>query len=1158
MGADSGSEASARFAFQQLKPICVPILSQASLTPSTTQKTLLLLEALLVTLRGLPNNSATFTPNLIKYVFFPISSILQRNPTPTIPDQIFEKCLLVLDFLCNEWWWTCELKEWGQFVMLASAVICGIDGRKRDDETKEAAARYLWTLMRDHSDDPADAPDTRGSKARFPDLQEYANSQKFIPVLGQTLNGLLGCAESPHLALQLVSLQCTKLLLSSYLPSHAIPSVLPGVVSTMGKVALGHGGTRGWQKGDVVDRALGVMAVAIVNGIGDEICIEEGAIKPAATRLEDLADIAQDLEGDASTPNVERTPASPWATPRTPAWLRGTASQLHIALNALSSLLSHPTPSALIALSRLSSTVLSSTTLTLPTTHTLLLSNLLTLSVHDLAIVADPSKESLKSILTSPIPSHLHTLLQMTHQNLSTLPIMIPSHSDAKVGHMAMQVVAVCQLAEYKALGAISAGVAQFLGSIGGIEKWGYRLLQVLEFTMPAIAPYASNAAAFLTEGDVYTPGFPPLEMKHVASRETRNALEKMLRALGAAGGEGSLFAIDWFVGVAAWGRGTTQVAALWCAGRILEGAGGVELEREPETDIRPVGKRFQQVIRSMVKVVADFWNSEDWEGDEDKRDDETAAADDFNLVEYRKGVVPLKTLINFDPSSDAPPPTSVLPSRETQSTLHVVHSLQLLTIASGIITTGFSPLLLHTIYPLLRSLVSPIPIVASTAQAALYHITRNCSYASPANLLLSNFDYALDAASRRLTRARLDVQATKVLVELVRLIGRDVVVRAGDVIEVCFDRLDEYHGYGVLVEGLVQVLGQVVAVVEIEEQMKEGEDGDGEVKAEQLKIKTAEELGRGEDRLDAFVEWYKHRNDIPGKEKAEDLGPTPQQARGLSKDDQANEERPTQPIDQKDDTPQPSPTQTLVERIVSRSIYFLTHPSPLIRARILALLRSSTAVLRSSPSSILPSVHKAWPFIVNRFSDPEPFVVTEAAALVEGLVTHAGDFMAHRVWDDVWPRFQKMLVALDQADAKSALAKRGRGGVGTESAYSVSHRTYRSLLAVLAGVASGVRLKDELMWDVAVACRRFLSAGAHAELRAHAREVYVRLGRGNPDMVWLVLCATLGKDPREPEQGVAEGETEAAGNGIRWPSHLRNENWDCAVDVGIVLGAIG
>lgn len=116
---------------------------------------------------------------------------------------------------------------------------------------------------------------------------------------------------------------------------------------------------------------------------------------------------------------------------------------------------------------------------------------------------------------------------------------------------------------------------------------------------------------------------------------------------------------------------------------------------------------------------------------------------------------------------------------------------------------------------------------------------------------------------------------------------------------------------------------------------------------------------------------------------------------------------------------------------------------------------------------------------------------------------------MFRRIWEDVWPRFQMMLDTLNITDASNALSKRGSGAVGTESAYTHSHRLYRSLLMTMTAAAKGVEVQDSSVWQVIIAFRRFLHKQAHDELQSRARDLYIAVAKNNADAVWLALSST-------------------------------------------------
>ena len=431
---------------------------------------------------------------------------------------------------------------------------------------------------------------------------------------------------------------------------------------------------------------------------------------------------------------------------------------------------------------------------------------------------------------------------------------------------------------------------------------------------------------------------------------------------------------------------------------------------------------------------------------------------------------------------------------------MHRALCLQLLAITAGILQSKFPQLFIQTLYPVLHSLTSPDAFLSLTALATLKYITVVTSYASPANLLLSNFDYALDSVSRRLTRRWLDIDATKVLVILVRLVGSDIVERAGDVVEECFDRLDDYHEHLIIVEGLVEVLGEVITVIQ-SDNSKDATTG--------AKPKQARNQPRG---AQAFLLWHRERAQEIQSDNT-DYGRAPRTAWGSEKEAQHDSDDEEAAPRSEADAEQPAtPIQSLTKQIVSRSMYFLTHGSPVIRARILMLLTSAAAVLPES--ALLPSINSAWPFILNRLSDNEPFVIGAAASLIEGLTTYAGDFMFRRIWDDVWPHFQKLLDKLNAADSKSALARRGHGAIGTASAYTISHRLYRSIIKTMTATIKGVHPHEMSLWRVTLVFRRFLSQHAHEELQACAKDLYLAIASRSADTVWLALSATAESTP--------------------------------------------
>ena len=1010
-----------------------------------------------------------------------------------------EKVLIAFHLLVESWWWTCDLKVWDQMFLICSAILGGFDGKaagknkSRDDETKDAAMSCLFALLRPRMSEEAQKRFLSSDQARdrFSELQGHAQSEKFVAIIGQTLDSVLMSAESPHMPLQCHSLEVLSLLIDLYLPDHIIPSVLPGVVSKMIKVCLGVPGSKGWANGEVVTRGLNVLQTVVIKSIGDEVCLKEGAVR----RFNDLEDIFEE-------PELPQNITGTYGTKRTQSWVRGTATQLHIALNNLTPLVSHPTPSALHALTKASASILGSTPLTLPLTQSLLLSFLLSLSLSDYPLISSESQSSLMELLTRQ--SDAQTSLQQTlmanlGDNLSALPRLLSTQADAKVSHTAALIEAVCRLA-YTAdrqipFNPVIKGVGKLLGPAGGIEKWGWNLLSVLEFVEPPIVIVNSSGAQMTLEADVNIPewlSFPELIFKNISSHTTRQGLETMFQALGSAGGDGCLFAVEWFANVGRLGATSTSVAALWCACRLLEGVAKISLSehRTATASDKSPSRRLEKQVRALAKSIAELWDKTDFEFTPSTKLNHSD--DDLGFfVQHRKGIVPIHDTLKIHESWPK------LPSTSLQPMIHRALCLQVIAIAAGVTQSRFAPLFIHTLYPILHSLVSPLSFLSSTAVATLRFMTIFTSYASPANLLLSNFDYVLDAVSRRLTQRWLDIDATKVLGIMIRLVGSDVVDKAGDIVEECFDRLDEFHGYEIIVDGLIEVLSEVIKVIEMDTRIDP-----------QNHSKPAAPPFR-QPSLDDFFTFLSHRAENPLQELDDtDYGPAPRKPWGTQdpEEEVVDGEPETFQANPTDEL-SPTPVQLLTKQVISRSMYLLTHDSPVIRAKMLNLLALSVPVLPGS--TLLPAIHSAWPFVLNRLGDSETFVVSAAAGLVEALAIHVGDFMFRRIWDDVWPKFLSLLQGLEAGEANYALTRYENAGIRPDSVYTHSHRLYRSLLRTMTAALKGVRQHETSFWQVIVAFRRFLGTQAQEELQQCALNLYIQAGQVDPDVVWLVLKST-------------------------------------------------
>lgn len=1071
----------------QVKPICVPLLQSHRLSPQTIPQVSKHLNALHSVLVSIHNPREVLDDGMARYIFYPLSQMIKNNPVSDIPDHIVERTFDIITVLLVSWWWSLDQIMWrGLLVFCCSYLPSGNSGKEeqRDEEAQAAAVRCTWELLRNHGLDP----DASTLEKEMGKVQISRLISPNILLLSETLICLLTLTASKNRSTQLLSLRTVQTLVELYFGEKYAPNILPKVVSTLSRLLLRREG-KTHQQGEIVKLVLEVLQATIILGVGNDICIHEGAIRVYST-LDDF------IPADIPSPPSPK-PADPYgATKRTPLWLNATTAQLHNALNTfVIPLIDHPTPSALEGLIAFASQILLHTSQTLTQSQPLLLIPPLILSLHPLPEISTLAHTGLLQILSHSTPALLNTFSKLAIDNLAALPHLLQLAQDSRLLRCTKLLIAIASLS--RDLPQMAKSISQILGPNGGIEKWGWPLLDGLEFSLPNTFFLPAQIDALLLQDNPSREAtFPSPTLRTITDLETRSALIEFFRSWGQAAGDNGLYAVEWFVAYASRGSGNGEVSALWCAARLLEGIADAGLIFGGEVVEEKKGERSMMLkkhTRWLTKLISGFWERD---LDEDiSRPDGLRERDSNELVEYKKGLRSLEKLLDLGKNAKS---TNDEVNRECQRVLYLSQGLQLLAISSSILEVSFSSLLMHALYPVLHSLVSLHPFISATAHATLLHISLSTGSASPANLLLSNFDYALGSVSRHLARHNLDMSAPKVLVVLIKLVGNGVVDRAGDVVEVCFDRLDDYHGYRTVVEGLVEVLLEVVKAVEVlaPSEKKEG--------VQPLPLKDEKEK-KGRRNIENFLEWYRKQRQpfSNAPESEEEPGPYPQ--RELNEEIGGNEGSANA---SKDDTPKLSSSQKLIKQVVVKSVPFLTSPSPLIRARILSVLTSSISTLSSAESSLLPTIHTAWPFILNRFKDQEVFVVLEAAELVCALVEGVGDFVDTKVWEDIWPLFTSLIDRLGKADSFSALSQRSLSGhsLGPQSTYSSSYRLYSAILRTLTKAIGLLQLKDKVVWDVLLKCRTFLREGMIDDLNAISRVLYLEMAKKNADAVWLVL----------------------------------------------------
>jgi len=1121
----------------QVKPTCVSLMGIASINPTSTSSHASLIDTLTRNITTLP--SSALTPSMINYILFPITQILRQSDPSALPDKFLEAVFRLLSHVVSAWR-KCDIgmesQAWEQlWRFTASAVgskMGGKDkgkGREIGQEVKLEATRLLSALLEpsiypNETEQPTLAMLLLCSSARSP----------LMPTLFQTITLLLETSSPtpPYHQLQLASLRLLRPLVTVYLKNRheVLAAVLPGTVSTIAKLV--HNEAKSL-KGEVALEAAGLLRDVITATLNDVDLRSLGVLKLV---LDDLGQLAEAWERtEPPLPPEEPPPSSPAPStaspvsanpfpPLTEPYLAFTSSQLLASIPPiLSSFASHTSHLARLASAGLSDSLIISCHVSLSLLLPHCLTNLLLLSRDSFDPVRADAQLKLRILLSNLDLDLTPTLIELLSYSINALPRLITSQQDQKVDELARLITAIADTnVDHR-----HNPIAELLGPDGRVERWSWAFLDCLEFGRPTGWSATANTAAkaaergwqqrlgagslamLIEDGDTPNePSFLYLPLRYVESEVAARALGDMLVALGSAGGEVALYSVEHFMLFAKANRKghiSKAVSAVWVGHKLLDGIATVQAGKvEAKT-----GKITKKMAREVAKILVSMDGDGDDEEDEDlPRPDESLDA--LIPVERSSGLNSLTTILDRKPLPDSR--TAAQTRRlhvQAQRSLLTALSLQTLALTSRILSASFRPLLLTSLYTILSHLTSPQPIIAQVAEIALVQVAYHTGYASPQNLVLDNVDYVINVVSLRLTYARLSSTAPLVLIAMIRLVGHPIVPLVHDVVDEIFDALDDYHGYETLASSLLAVLvtlievmfGEVEATGPTEERLRK--------KAEFDRIDKAPDP---ENDFARFLGWYEERETNRKKEVNEILERAPQHAWGHDRAaDEGKEHEGSAEAPMEEDEKPPTRTQEVCTQILEKSIYFLSHRSPFLRARILSLIAHAIPVLASGnrEGDLLPIIDRGWGLILNRLDDPEPYVVTEAAEVIASLCENVGDFMSRRVLDHAWPRFQKLLHAQKELDKKSALAR--RGGVGTTSSFTVSHRLHVAIFRTATFVAKEVPVNEDVLWQIMVIFRPFLDRRAHDELQTRAISLYQALARRDGDALWVVLHATLG-----------------------------------------------
>lgn len=351
-----------------------------------------------------------------------------------------------------------------------------------------------------------------------------------------------------------------------------------------------------------------------------------------------------------------------------------------------------------------------------------------------------------------------------------------------------------------------------------------------------------------------------------------------------------------------------------------------------------------------------------------------------------------------------------------------------------------------QVLYPLLERLADPD---ATTRQAALGSLVTIAGFEEDseqgekdalAELLSKNMDYVVEAACRKMRRAKTAAEAARAAAVVEALLRhsrcslatpllRDVVENAlRDIDEHRLDGADHSYAFARLMRAMLSTLPEILP----SSREDDDDDGGGRRSARpsesedddwlRVCVDAMEPNIDPQDRLVAAAMSTMSDEDMAAmlRPATESKGEAETSAnetlseriyrKGLAEKKRLKEAN----------TKGQTPEEDLVKRVLNRAIYFVSPKFDFQTRRVaLEIVTDGVLRLRENEKQVRPLVHKVWPAVNARLRisspddlDDSDFANCLAASLdvVAAFVHAVGDFMAYKFNDDLWPALRVVL----------------------------------------------------------------------------------------------------------------------------------------------------
>lgn len=372
---------------------------------------------------------------------------------------------------------------------------------------------------------------------------------------------------------------------------------------------------------------------------------------------------------------------------------------------------------------------------------------------------------------------------------------------------------------------------------------------------------------------------------------------------------------------------------------------------------------------------------------------------------------------------------------------------------------------LIDTVYPVVQLLGSSNSRLREHAITCLNIISASCGYTNASELIVDNVDYMVNAISLRLNTFDISTQAPQVLVMMIRLTGPSLLLYLDDVVDSIFAALDNFHGYHRLVDILFSVLGEIVAVGSKSIQLHiENTPTISHCKTRPPAPKISDILAlitpKPNKLEDAKPQAHESFPNKPWKsaktlldERDAALNPPENDSNTSPEDDEPESSQEVEKVP-------PTKTATMLTNIARLSQHYLTSSSPILRSKLLSLIRTSSLALYQDEDSFLPLINDIWPVLTPRLYDSETYVQIFACEAVATICECAGDFLSTRIRDE----FGALMTMARKARAAMVNDKKSGAGRGV---YAQSSKGWDAVVKLFVAIVGCVRIEDDMFDEV-------------------------------------------------------------------------------------------